>query len=102
LKSTAPEVAHVINAISDEISLRIFQLIKESTIDTDSLKLELKLSCKQCYDKIEKLMDNGLIKRKNRYYSVTSFGQAVYEAQAIVNKAIQNRSRLEIVGCVRR
>jgi len=42
-------------------------------------------------------MDNGLIKRKNKYYTVTSFGQLVYKAQAIVNKAIQNRSRLEIV-----
>jgi len=102
LKFTAPEVAHVMNAMSDEISLRMLKLIKESTKDTASLKLELKLTRKQCYDKIQRLMDNGLVKRKKRYYTITSFGQVVYEAQAVVKKAIENRSALEIVDVLRR
>jgi len=80
----------------------MFKLIKESTKDTESLKLELKLTRKQCYDKIQRLMDNGLVKRKKRYYTITSFGQVVYEAQAVVKKAIENRSALEIVDVLRR
>ena len=98
---TAPEVAHVLHAISDEVSLSIFELIKKSAKDTEAIKVELKLSRKQCYDRIQNLMDNALITRKNKYYSVTSFGQIVYDAQAIVNKAIKNRSALEMVDALR-
>lgn len=101
MKLTAPEVARVLDAISDEVSLSIFELIKKSTKDTETIKLELKLSRKQCYDRIQNLMGNGLIKRKNRCYSLTSFGQVVYDAQAMVDKAIENRSALEMVDALR-
>jgi predicted transcriptional regulator len=75
----------------------MFKLIKESPKDREGLRDELRISRKQFYDRTQKLIDTGLIKRKSRYYSVTSFGHLVYEAQAKVSKALENRSALEIV-----
>jgi predicted transcriptional regulator len=64
LSFTAPELAQVLDAISDEISLNIFIIIKNHAKNTESLRDELNISSKQCYDRIMKLVDVGLVKRK--------------------------------------
>lgn len=97
-----PKVVDVMDAISEDTTVSMFKLIKEGTEDTESLIVELKISYKQFYDRIQKLIDAGLIKRKNRFYSITSFGHVVYEAQTIVGKGIENRSILKILDVVRR
>jgi predicted transcriptional regulator len=102
LKFIAPKVVDVMNAVSEEISLSLFKLIKESTKNTESLTEELKISYKQFYDRIQKLINTGLIKRENRYYTITSFGHVVYAAQAIVSKGIEIRSILKILDVTRR
>lgn len=101
LKFTAPEAAHVMDAISDEASLRIFRLIIVNAKDSESLKDELKMSYKIYYNRIRNLIETGLIKRKGRFYGITSFGQVVYEAYTKVSKAIENRSTLEIIDVVK-
>jgi predicted transcriptional regulator len=101
LKFRTPGVAHVISAISDEISLRAFKQINENAKDFESLKEELELTSSQCRKRIRILMDAGLIERKKRYYGLTSFGRIIYEVLTMVSEAIENRSTLEMVDALR-
>jgi predicted transcriptional regulator len=101
LSFTAPELAQVLDAISDEISLNIFVIIKNNAKNTESLRDELNISSKQCYDRIMKLVDVGLVKRKGLYYCITSFGRLIFQAQEKVAKAIKNLSKLKIVDVIK-
>jgi DNA-binding Lrp family transcriptional regulator len=96
-----PDTARVLDAISDKISFSIFKIIKENAKDTQSLKDELNISAKQCYDRIAILVETGLIKRKAGYYSITSFGRLIFQAQAKVAKAIENLWKLKMVDAIR-
>lgn len=91
----------MLGAFSDEISLNIFVIIKNHAKNTESLRDELNISSKQCYDRIMKLVDVGLVKRKGFYYSITSFGWLIFQAQEKVAKAIKNLSKLKIVDVIR-
>jgi DNA-binding Lrp family transcriptional regulator len=101
LNFMAPEAAQVLVAISDEISFNMFIIIKNNARDTESLRDGLNISSKQCHDRIVKLVDTGLVKGKGRYYSITSFGRLIFQAQAKVGKAIENLSKLKIVDAIR-
>jgi DNA-binding Lrp family transcriptional regulator len=101
LNFTAPKTAQVLDAISDEISFNIFKIIKDNAKDTQSIRVELNISAKQCYDRIAILLDTGLIKRKAGYYNITSFGRLIFQAQAKVAKAIENLWKLKMVDAIR-
>jgi DNA-binding Lrp family transcriptional regulator len=101
LNFTAPKTAQVLDAISDEISFNIFKIIKDNAKDTQSITDELNISAKQCYDRIAKLLDTGLVKRKAGYYNITSFGRLIFQAQAKVAKAIENLWKLKMVDVIR-
>jgi predicted transcriptional regulator len=98
---TAPEAAQVLDAISDKISFNMFKIIRNNVKDPESLRDELKISAKQCYDRIAKLIDTGLVKRKGGCYSITSFGHLIFHSQAKVAKAIENLSKLKMVDAIR-
>jgi predicted transcriptional regulator len=101
MNSTAPEAAQVLDAISDKISFSMFNIIRNNVKDPESLRDELNISAKQCYDRIAKLIDTGLVKRKGGCYSITSFGHLIFHSQAKVAKAIENLSKLRIVDAIR-
>ncbi len=91
----------MLDAISDDTSLNIFVIIKNDAKNTESLRDELNISSKQCYDRIKKLVDVGLVKRKGLYYSITSFGRLIFQAQEKVAKANKNLSKLKIIDVIR-
>jgi predicted transcriptional regulator len=97
MEFSVPNAKQVLGAISDDVSLNIFTMIKSKRMNTEELKDEPDMSNKQCYDRIVKLIDTGMVTRKNGYYSITSFGNVVFQAQAKVSKAFQNQSKLEMI-----
>ena len=101
LNFTAPQLTQVLNAISDEISLNIFVIIKNDGKNTEGLRDELNITSKQCYHRINKLVDMGLVRRKGSYYNITSFGRVIFQAQEKVAIAIKNLSKLKIVDVIR-
>jgi predicted transcriptional regulator len=101
LNFTAPQLTQVLNAISDEISLNIFVIIKNDGKNTEGLRDELNITSKQCYHRINKLVDMGLVRRKGSYYNITSFGRVIFQAQEKVAKAIENYSKLKMVDVIR-
>jgi predicted transcriptional regulator len=101
LKTMVPELAEVLDAISDDISFNMLDIIIRDVQTIDSLTDKLNVSNKQCYDRIVKFLDIGLIKRKGMNYVITSFGRLIFEAQMKVAKAVQKLSKLKVIYAVR-
>jgi hypothetical protein len=82
-------VADVLKAVSDNISIEIFRLIALSKLNTDLIISKTKLTRKQYYSRMFRLMKAGLIKRKNGNYTLTAFGKVIYCTTIIpIEKAI--------------
>jgi hypothetical protein len=71
-------VADVLKAVSDNRSLELFRIVALTKLDTDLLISKTKLTRKQYYSRMFKLMKAGLVKRKNGNYTLTAFGKVIY------------------------
>lgn len=60
----------------------------------------LEFSRKRYYSRISKLINAGLIRRKNGKYFLTSFGSIVYEAQDLIGKAVRFSSKLKAIDSI--
>jgi hypothetical protein len=82
--------ADVLSCICDERALSIFKAIALSQKnDTDILITKLRLTRKQYYSSIEKLIDADLVKRISGKYRLTSFGKVIFSAQQKVETEIE-------------
>jgi predicted transcriptional regulator len=76
----------VLEAISDEASLELFKLIAITNGTSKAIRSNIKITRKQYYSRLSKLLQSGLIKRKNSRYCLTTFGMIIYQ----VHKKIEN------------
>ncbi|PWU82153.1 MAG: hypothetical protein DLM72_03040 [Candidatus Nitrosopolaris wilkensis] len=90
-------ICDALKAISDDESLILFNTIALSSGDTDILITRLNLTRKQYYSRISKLINAGLMARKNRKYFLTSYGKVVYEAHMLIGMALQNYWKLKAI-----
>jgi hypothetical protein len=72
------EAADVLKAICDNGSLELFRIVALAKQDTDTLISKTKLTRKQYYSRVSRLMRTGLIKRKNGRHTLTAFGKVIY------------------------
>jgi predicted transcriptional regulator len=100
LEFTPPKVHQVLEVLSDGISVNIFEIIESNAKKATHLKQELNLSTKQFYDRVQKLMDAGLVKRRGLYYHVTSFGSATLQAYAKIAKGIEYLPEFKIIDSI--
>jgi predicted transcriptional regulator len=89
-----------LKSISDEKSLTLFNMIALSSVNVDSLAEKLSLTRQQCYSRISALTEADLVKRRNREYSLTSFGKIVYEFQLLIEKAKQSLWKLKAIDII--
>jgi predicted transcriptional regulator len=94
LQQTADKV---IAAISDKESLELFRIIAINTEDSDGLRTKTNLTRKQYYSRLSRMTKAGLVKRKKGKHSLTAFGKVIYDAQAIIEKAVNNYWRLKAI-----
>jgi len=80
----------VLGALSNKSALVVFKTIAENNGDSDSLRTKLNVTRKQYYTRISALLKSGLIKRLNGRYSLTVFGELVYEATTTLEKAFNS------------
>jgi predicted transcriptional regulator len=82
--------ADVINAISDGKSLDIFKAVAATNCNNKShiFYRKLKLTRKQYYNRMSRMMRVGLIERENGKYFLTSLGKVVYNAESIIGGAL--------------
>jgi predicted transcriptional regulator len=89
-------LAEFIKLISDDKSLLIFNTIFLASGDSsDNLINQLKLTRKQYYSRITRLVKAGLVKRQKGRYYLTSFGTVIYDAQRLLGNAVKNYWKLK-------
>ena len=81
-------ITDVLKAISDEKSLELFRTVALGKQDTDNLINKAKLTRKQYYLRMSKLMKAGLIRRKNGKHTLTAFGKIIYNTQLKIENVV--------------
>ena len=94
LQQTADKV---LTAISDKQSLELFRFIAANNEDSDGLRTKTNLTRKQYYSRLSRMTKAGLVKRKKGKHSLTAFGKVIYDAQTIVERAVNNYWRLKAI-----
>src|SRR5438132_6277387 len=77
-------------AISDKKASNIFKSIASAGSNTDILISQLKLTRKQYYSRMFRLLQTGLVKRQKGRYLLTAFGKVIYTAQMNLEAKIEN------------
>jgi hypothetical protein len=114
VKSTSSiSIADILDSISDDISLELFKIIAEtSNNNTNNISLAVtkkssssrslfdaktKITRKQYYSRINKLVKYGLAKRCNARYFLTSLGRVIYYNLRIIENACQTQWKLKAI-----
>ena len=85
-------LSEILSTISNENGLAAFKTIADTRGDTDIIRTKLNITRKQYYSRIFELQKAGLIKRKNKRYSLTVFGEVVYDYAMILEKALNSNN----------
>jgi hypothetical protein len=93
-------VAKVFESLSDNVSLGLFTTIAHESINSVVLRNKVKITRKQYYSRLSKMMKAGLIKRSNGKLVVTAFGKIVYKVQETVENASSNQWKLRAIDSI--
>jgi len=89
--------ATVLRTIADDRSMELFRIIAQGTIDSDNLKSKTKLTRKQYYSRLSRMVKAGLVRKKSGKYLLTAFGKIVYDAQTTVDNALVSYWKLRAI-----
>jgi hypothetical protein len=93
--------ADVLRCISDKKTLSIFKAVALSENDCSSILItKLRLTRKQYYTRIERLMHAGLIKRISGKYRTTSFGRVILSMVLKIETAIKYHWKLKAIDSI--
>lgn len=87
----------VLTSISDKESLELFRFIATNNEDSEGLRTKTSLTRKQYYSRLSRMTKAGLVKRKKGKHFLTAFGKVVYDAQTIIEKAVNNYWKLKAI-----
>jgi hypothetical protein len=93
-------VAKVFESLSDNVSLGLFTTIAHESINSVVLRNKVKITRKQYYSRLSKMMKAGLIKRNNGKLVVTAFGKIVYNVQETIENASSNQWKLRAIDSI--
>ena len=93
-------VVEILEAISDVKSLKLFNTIATKGGNSEDLSEQLKLSRKEYYSRMSRLMKTGMVKRKNGKHFLTAFGKIIYDAQITVKKAVERYWKLKAIDSI--
>lgn len=87
----------ILNALSDDKALDIFKIIAVSNCDSNILITKTKLTLKQYYPKMDRLIKAGLVRKKDRNYGLTSFGKVFYNLYITAETALSSYWKLKAI-----
>lgn len=93
-------VAQVFESLSDNVSLELFTTIANESINSVILRNKIKITRKQYYSRLSKMMKAGLIKRSSGKLVLTAFGKIVNEVQTTVLNASKNQWKLRAIDSI--
>jgi hypothetical protein len=96
---TGISILDVLGAIRDGASQCLFNALA-TDVDDHNLVNRLKITRKQYYTRIERLVKAGLVKRKDGRFYITSFGSVIYEVQLKFAKAVENYWKLKVIDSI--
>jgi predicted transcriptional regulator len=79
----------------------IITAISNNVTNSGNLMQVLNISYKQYYDRASRLLNIGLISRKNGQIFLTSFGQLIYKAQLKIATAYTHSSELRMIDAIK-
>lgn len=85
-------VAQILSTISNGNALTVFKIIAETRGDTELIRMKLNVTRRQYYFILYNLLNAGLVKRKNKRYSLTVFGEVVYDYTMILERALNSNN----------
>jgi hypothetical protein len=91
----------ILKAISDHLSLDLITAISNGVTNPDDLMRILDVTRKQYYSRSSRLVNIGLISRKNGEFILTSFGRLVYNAQLKIATAFSYSSELRMIDVIK-
>jgi predicted transcriptional regulator len=95
--NSSPQISEVLEAISDDKALTLFNTVALSSGKTDMLLSTMNLTRKQYYSKMERLSRQGLLVRKGGRYYLTTLGKVLYELQSTLGVALNNYWKLKAI-----
>jgi predicted transcriptional regulator len=90
----------VYGSLSDNISVGLFTMIAHERISSITLRNNVKITRKQYYSRLSKLINAGLIKRSNGRLILTAFGKLVYQVQKTIEDASANQWKLRAIDSI--
>jgi hypothetical protein len=90
-------VVGVFSSLSDNISVGLFTTIAHERVNSVVLRNKVKITRKQYYSRLSKMMNAGLIKRSNGRLILTAFGRIVYQVQETIEDASINQWKLRAI-----
>jgi predicted transcriptional regulator len=97
VKVRLPGLTQILESLSDDKSLALFNTIAISRGNSSILITRLGLTRKQYYSKITKMTRCDLIKRSHGTLMLTTFGKIIYEAHLMMGRAIECYWKLRAV-----
>ena len=93
-------VAQILHVICDDKSLKLFNAVSTKGGNSEELLVQIKLTRREYYSRMSRLMKTGMVKRKNGVLFLTAFGKVVYEAQKTIIKAVEYDWKLKAIDSV--
>jgi Mn-dependent DtxR family transcriptional regulator len=90
-------VVDILDAISDAKALAVYKTIASEKPNSNLLITKMRLTRKQYYSRISRLIKTGLVKRENGRYTLTSFGKVIYDIQITIEVALENFWKLKAI-----
>jgi predicted transcriptional regulator len=88
----------VLKVLSDSASLALFkEVATRNSINSKSLMSQSGLTKKQYYTRVQKLYQQGLIRRKAGSFSLTSFGKVLYDCHLKIDNAVADIYSLKAI-----
>lgn len=100
MDSKVQRVEGVYGSLSDNISVGLFTMIAHERISSITLRNNVKITRKQYYSRLSKLINAGLIKRSNGRLILTAFGKLVYQVQKTIEDASANQWKLRAIDSI--
>ena len=90
----------VLNAVNDDISMELLSTIANEPETAEGLIDRLKLSHRQYYNRISKLLNCGLVNLNGRKYTITTFGKLINGVLLKVSKVVGNSWKLKAIDAI--
>jgi predicted transcriptional regulator len=91
------KISAVLDSVSNEAALELFKLVALSGGSSEVLRSKMKITRKQYYSRLFKLVHCGLIKKKDNQYFLTTLGKVMYDAQATIDNAIASYWKIKAI-----